>query len=373
MSVGPTTRTFLIFTAVAIAVTVSPNVSGDTPSFLKIFKPALGAVNMDASSKLTEEEGPWMILAHTFIGEDSKGRAERLTSEIRRELRLPAFMYREKFDFTGDPGLGSGKLRYANQYQYEAYAVLVGEYDSIRHPDINRDLKTLKRAKLPVFSAEDIEKETDLKSPITTVKAVHQKLREKFGGADRQSPMANAFVTRNPMLPEEFFDSPNVDSFVRQLNEDKEFNLLKCKGKYTVVVRTFEGHGTIVDGRKEKKFVPSMKRLDGFAEDAGKMVTELRKNGEEAYQFHDRYRSLVTIGSFDELGQQLPGGRFEYAPEIRRVMKKYSALNSGNSQSYGQSGFAANHVAMIPFDVQPKPIAVPKPSKRSLYSAVRRE
>ena len=70
-----------------------------------------------------------MILAHTFLGEGSKSRAERLTAEIRRELRLPAFMSREKFDFTGNPGVGSKRLRYANEYQYEAYAVLVGEYD----------------------------------------------------------------------------------------------------------------------------------------------------------------------------------------------------------------------------------------------------
>ncbi len=368
MSFGSNLRLVLILAAVSTAATYAKRLDGDTPSFLKIFKPAPGAVNIN-SAMLSEEDGPWMILAHTFVGEDSKSRAERLTTEIRRELKLPAFLYREKFDFTGNPGIGSSRLRYANQYEYEAYAVLVGEYDSVDHPSINRDLKKLKTAVLPVFEAEDIAKETDLRSPVTTVKAVHQKLMEKVRGGSKSKPMANAFVTRNPMLPKEYFDSPNVDSFVRQLNEDKQFSLLDCQGKYTVVVRTFEGYGTIVDGKKEKKFVPSMKRLDDFAEDAGKMVSELRKQGEEAYEFHDRYRSLVTIGSFETLGRPLPGGRFEYAPEIRRVMEKYSALNSRHAQvAHNANGFAANHVAMIPFDVQPKPIAVPKVSKRSLYS-----
>ena len=56
------------------------------------------------------------------------------------------------------------------------------------------------------------------------------------------------------------------------------------------------------------------------------MASELRSQGVEAYQFHDRYRSLVTIGSFEQLGRELPDGRFEYTPEIRAVMKKYSAI-----------------------------------------------
>ncbi len=235
-------------------------------------------------------------------------------------------MYREKFDFTGSPGVrgkSTSRMRYANEYQYEAYAVLVGEYDSIEHPSIDGDLKRLKNSNLSVFAAADMAKETDAKTPATTLKAVHERLMKYVDR--KKGPMSSAFVTRNPMLPKEYFQAPAVDSFVQQLNEDKQFNLLECKGKYTVVVRTFEGYGTIVDGRKEKEFVPSMRRLDRFAADAAKMVAELRKNGEEAYQFHDRYRSLVTVGSFESLGRQLPGGRFEYAPDIRRVMQKYSA------------------------------------------------
>lgn len=363
-------RFLLIVGTLLVGATSSMNAHGELPSFLKIFKPAPSAAPMPAKTVLlSEEDGPWMILAHTFVGEDSQSRAQRLTAEIRSELRLPAFMYREKFDFTGNPGLKSrNRLRYANEYQYEAYAVLVGEYDSIEHPSVNSDLKKLKKANLPVFAAADMAKEIEAKNPATTLKAVHKRL---MNVVDRkQGPMANAFVTRNPMLPKEYFESPAVDSFVRQLNDDKDFSLLQCKGKYTVVVRTFEGYGTIVDGSKEKKFTPSMRRLDRFAADAAKMVAELRKQGENAYQFHDRYRSLVTVGSFDSLGRQVPGGQFEYSPEIRRVMQKYSALNSrGARATPGKTGFAANHVAMIPFDVQPKPISVPKSSKRSLYSA----
>uniref|UniRef100_UPI003566E49D hypothetical protein n=1 Tax=Novipirellula sp. TaxID=2795430 RepID=UPI003566E49D len=344
------------------------------PNLMNMFRSGAN-VEADAEAEyvLTEEDGPWMILASTCVGEGSKARAHRLAFEIRRDLKLPAYIYREKFDFTHGPNTpaSSGRrVRYANEYQYEAYAVLVGEYDRVENESIDHDLQVLKTARLPIFDdRKEVEKETSTATPVTTVRAMTRKLLERKSDKSL-GPMANAFVTRNPMLPAEYFDAPEIDSFVQQLNEDKDYNLLTCKGKYTVVVGTFEGLGTIVDGHKEKDFVPSGKRLDKMAADAGKMVAELRKNGVEAYQFHDRTRSLVTIGSFPELGRSLPDGKFEYAPEIRRVMETYRAFNSQKARYVPErNGVAVHHAAMIPFDVNPAPIAVPRTSKRSLYSA----
>ena len=103
------------------------------------------------------------------------------------------------------------------------------------------------------------------------------------------------------------------------------------------------------------------------------MTRKLRAQGVEAYQFHDRSRSLVTIGSFDTLGRELPDGRFEYDAEIRQVMKEFSAFNVrpelAQQVPAGSKGVASNNVAMIPFDVEPTPISVPKPTRRSLYGA----
>ncbi len=317
-----------------------------------------------------------MILASNFVGEGSKTRAERLAFEIRRDLGLPAFIYQEKFDFTGninsDPRSAT-RVRYANRYQYDAYAVLVGEYDGVEHPSIERDLKAIRKATPAVFrDPNEVAAETDHSKPVTTVKSFTSKLlnsrSEKPAG-----PMSQAFVTRNPMLPQEYFAAPQVDSFVSQLNEGLDYSLLKCKGKYTVVVKTFQGVETIVDGKNDKKFEPSGRRLEKCATDANKITTKLRAQGVEAYQFHDRFRSLVTVGSFDSLGRELPDGRFEYASEILAVMRKYSAFNVSpelkSQVPAGMRGVASNNVAMIPFDVQPTPIAVPKLSKRSLYGA----
>lgn len=349
----------------------------DTPSLLKMFK-RTPAVESDASKtyELSEEDGPWLILATNFVGQGSQQRAERLTLEIRKDLNLPAYIYKEKFDFTGTIGhdaATSRAVRYANRYQYDAYAVLVGEYDSVSHPNLEKDLKTIRSAKPKVYeNSEDIANETDRSTPVTTVKAITDRLLKAASGKTR-GPMGNAFVTRNPMLPEEYFAAPNVDSFVHQLNESTKHSLMKCDGKYTVIVKTFQGLGKIVTGNKKDDFEPSMDRLDKFAADADKMTRQLRVKGIEAYQFHDRSRSLVTVGSFDTLGRELPNGRFEYSSEIRKVMKEFSAFNVrpelARQIPTGSKGIAGNNVAMIPFDVEPTPIAVPKPTRRSLYGA----
>ena len=354
-----------------------PAASAQSPSsFLrKVFRRDVSSELKNVAYELAKEDGPWMILATTFVGENAKNRAQRAVEEIRRELRLPAYIYEKEFDFTktlNDAGSRTRRMRHANAYEYEAYAVLVGEYDRVDHPSVDRDLERLKTFQLSIYKdINEVRQETNMLNPATTIQAVKHSLFSSRKGAKR-GPMRNAFVTSNPLLPEEYFSAPKVDSFVRQLNGDgafKEFNLLENNGNYTVTVCTFEGLGTIVDGKQEKDFVPSAKRLDKYAADAVKVLRKLRADGEEAYQFHDRYRSLVTVGSFETLGRELPNGSFQYSPEILRVMQKYSAFNAQHARTVpGRNGIAANHAALVPFDIQPTPIAVPKASKRSLYA-----
>ena len=358
----------LSLTATTLSTTPT---SGDTPSLLKVFGRANSVKSTSGTLELSEEDGPWLILAATFVGETARQRAEKLATELREDMKLPAFIYREKFDFTGrlrGSDISARRMRYANQYEYEAYAVLVGEYDSVENKQVDSDLARVKTAKPKVFSDPDeVAAAKDMSTPAKTVKAISRKLL-MLRDDKEYGPMAAAFVTRNPMLPEDYFRSPEVDSFVQQINEGLDHSLLDCQGKYTVVVATFEGLSTIVDGRKEKEFTESPERMAKFARDAAKMTATLRKQGVQAYQFHDRYRSIVTVGSFEELGRELPDGRFEYAADIRATVREYSAFNARKARVIpGKNAVAANHAALIPFDVKPTPIAVPKVSKRSLY------
>ena len=354
-------------------------VCAEPPSFRSLFGRAPKAEADDSKIyELSEEDGPFMILASTLVGDGARERANQLALEIRRDLGLAAFIYNEKFDFTGTLGYDhntSKRVRYANRYEYEAYAVLVGEYDRTDHPNVERDLARVKAAKPAVLETADSKAaELDTKNPVTTVKAMAAVLKKHSVGKGEVGPMTSAFVTRNPMLPDEYFEAPMVDSFVSQLNEDfDDYNLLESDGKYTVVVKTFQGVSTLSGASKSQDFVPSGKRLDRMALEAKKMVVQLREQGVEAYQFHDRQRSLVTIGSFDSLGRQLPNGQFEYDSGIRSVMKEYSALNVdprlAQQVPRGSKGVASKNVGMVPFDVEPTPIAVPQKTKRSLYGA----
>src|SRR5690606_30309040 len=60
-----------------------------------------------------------------------------------------------------------------------------------------------------------------------------------------RGPMGNAFVTRNPLLPEEYFVTPGLDPLVVDMNRGVEHSLLDCPGKYTVKVATFRGETTM--------------------------------------------------------------------------------------------------------------------------------
>ena len=369
--------TVLLFTILASLVSLGTHRTvAEPPGILRIFSRAPKAEATEGKLyQLTQEDGPWLILASTQVGDGAMERANKLAYEIRRDLGLNAFIYKEEFDFTKTlryDQLTSKRVRYANRYQYDAYAVLVGEYDRVDHANIERDLDRVKVANPPsLMNEEAVAAELNSSNPATTIKVMATKFKAMTKDR-RPGPMAGAFVTRNPMLPPEYFQAPSVDSFVSQLNEDfSENNLLDCPGKYTVIVKTFRGYSTIVDGKKEKKFSPNGSRLDKFARDAQFMVQKLRAKGVQAYQFHDRERSIVTIGSFESLGRSLPDGGFQYDAEIKQIMQRYSATNVRPelARQVPTGKMTANNIGMIPFDVHPTPIAVPRKTKRSLYGA----
>ena len=92
----------------------------------------------------------------------------------------------------------------------------------------------------------------------------------------------------------------------------------------------------------------------------------LRKKGHEAYEFHDRYQSLVTVGSFMELGRETAAG-IQLTPPIQRIM------NTFKGKQRQVPGLAAptttsQPIAGVPLDLQPAPIEVPKQSIATAYA-----
>ncbi|OUT54016.1 MAG: hypothetical protein CBB71_23485 [Rhodopirellula sp. TMED11] len=357
----PTRRVFASLCAASLLASTTSHAA--PPSIRNLFGGAKPIADAD-SLVLQQKDGPWLLLANTYVGTDSKRLAEKTALEIRQDLRMPAFIHKQSFNFTGEAGRdpSTGKtMRYANPHSYEAYAVLVGEYDSPKHKAIESDRTKLAKAQLDIFkNPEEMAKEYNTNTPAATIKTFGAHLFRSRKGRDR-NPLANAFITRNPLLKDDYFKRPTVDTFVRQLNEDVDYSLLDAPGNFTVVVRTFSGCSTIEGASNHDKFAPNATRMEIMALMADKMTKALRKKGVEAYQYHDREKSIVTVGTFEQLGESLPDNGFRYAPQIRKLMTDYSALNSPYRHiNPGKAGTQyAHHIADIPFDLKPKPVAIP--------------
>ena len=377
----------------------------------------LGSVSAQDASKnatpikneLKPEHGPWLVFAMSFEGYDAKSNAEQLAMELKQDFKLQAYCTVKKLDYT-QPVLGAGvdehgnnrKLKFRDKKVVEGYVVFVGDFDSIDSSAITEALATVKKITPKSLAAEGAEPKDFEKNNTVPIHVWRDFMRKKISGADRQGPMSSAFATRNPLLPEDFYKTPEVDKFVKNLNEEnrhKEFNLLSCPGKFTVRVAMFSGENRAIGGwggatRSEASDENKVSQLELAAERAALATKALRRAGYEAYQFHDRTQSIVTIGSFSELGKVDQRNRFAYDPLIQEIITRFGAtsqvtrtqqfgltqtprtlfdlvsqkqipeLNEGDEKS--RLRWFAKYA--IPFDVKPTPIAVPKLAASSIYS-----
>ena len=111
--------------------------------------------------------------------------------------------------------------------------------------------------------------------------------------------------------------------------------------------------------------------LDVAALKSHRLTTALRKKGVHAYEFHDRFGSYVMIGSFDSLGQELTSGQFRYNPAIVEVNAKWCGYRVFDSPDPATGAIrkiqSLNSLDEIPFDVEGKPMAVPRLATSNLY------
>ena len=70
--------------------------------------------------KLTEDDGPWLILACTFRGAGAESQAKQLVYELRKNSQLEAYTLYRSYDFTGtvygrgvDQNAAPVKMKYA--------------------------------------------------------------------------------------------------------------------------------------------------------------------------------------------------------------------------------------------------------------------
>lgn len=286
------------------------------------------------SLDLSEEAGPWLILATTFSGEGAEQQARDLCVELRQTLGLSTYLHDMKFDQRDDQPLGRGvdrygapiKMKYRSGTNRQEWAVLVGDYPAFDDTIAEGDLAKIKRVRPRAL-------EPDADGHTTQNFAGYRQASAKLAGKkSADGPMRTAFLTRNPLLPEEYFVPKGVDKFVEKMNKDVDHSALDIKGRYAVKVASFKARGTLVGAAqaRSKKTRRGKKRDDALVEAAWNahcLCEEMRRRGWEAYEFHDRTESCVMVGSFDSVKNA--GG--QPLKEVADIVQTFGAAYEGSA------------------------------------------
>ncbi|HCS54839.1 hypothetical protein [Rubinisphaera sp.] len=254
---------------------------------------------------LTKQHGPWMVMVAVFSELPEELRSEGMNSEqaadeLVYELRtkgIPAYTYRreqklESIDTTN-------RLNQVEKRQYKLdteICVLAGNYSSIEGENSlgKRTLEWLK----------------DYKPACLKNTAVYRPTPGQPG------PLGGAFLSVNPMLNPEEVKRRQRDPEIIRFNSNTEFSLLDNPGKYTIVVASFYGNSvTQVGGDDSGADKLGRCGLDLAEIQAWQVMKALRERGMDAYVFHDRKKSIVTVGEFNSTND----------PGVQTVYKTFTA------------------------------------------------
>jgi hypothetical protein len=367
---GPTLRSLVL---AAVLLGGCPAAADAAPPWANLLTLDRVEADPDKSYPLSEDNGPWMIVACSFSGDGAEQQARELVYELRKRYKLPAYTCRAEFQFGYTQGRGMDQfgeplLMKHRVDDLQEFAVLVGNYAAVDDPEAQDALRRLKYARPQCL---EVDERQQTNQSLAGWRMTQKKLQEFVGSAKKEKgPMGHAFVTTNPLLPKEFFANPGIDPLVLEMNKDVEHSLLGCPGKYTVQVATFKGSvfiepeeiQAVENGREVKS------KLAEAAEKAHLLTEALRVKGWEAYEFHDRHASIVTVGSFDSVGAPRADGKIEINPTIYAIMQTFGP-QSVPGLSSGATGVRS--LIGIPFDLQPIPVEVPRRSLSQEMAASR--
>lgn len=332
----------------------------------------------DRAYPLKEENGPWMIMACSFSGEGAEKQSQELVLELRKRYKLEAYAHKAgfKLDDPNGPNQSQGQSSSPIRWQYRKFkdrpdlykdgaikeiAVLVGNFPEVNDPEAQKILQKIKYADPDCLN---IDKAKSTSRTLAALRYLQQTIltdRED----KKKGPMGHAFITTNPMLPADYYaPKGGVDDLVLRMNKGVTHSLLDCPGKYTVKVATFTG-AVVLDQQEIQKIQNGDKPFDSSltkaAEKAHELTEALRIKGYEAYELHDRYASIVTVGSFDSVGTPRSDGKTEINPKIHAIMKTFGG-ESVKNVGPASGAMAMKSLAGINFDIQPIPVEVPKRS-----------
>lgn len=337
---------------------------------------------------LSDSNGPWLIMCASFAGEAGLQQAKDLVLELRRDHKLNAYMFKHRFDYSGTLE-GKGwtldqdhmptiqRMKYRNYNDFEEIAVLVGDFEDLNSPKAQKALEKVKYIWPKTLTVSETTKTSQRFAVWRELqRRIHpDKERKKKG------QMASAFLTPNPMLPDEYFNPNGPDKFILDLNRNIEFSLLKCPKQYSVRVASFRGESSLnLSDNEETGSDFSINRLLGKgkesklaegADKAHRLAVALRSKGIEAYEYHDRSESIVCIGSFDWLLQRGDGRTIKDKtnPGVAKIVRQYGAIRQDLPGLPG--AIRSKSLPELPdvlFDITPLPMEVPRYSVGSDYA-----
>jgi hypothetical protein len=334
--------------------------------------------------RLKEEQGPWMIMACSLSGPNAEKQDHDLAVELRRRYRVEAYVHHMDFKLDDPNGSIQPVFRSPHRHAYKMvsdnpkeygdgtikqFAVVVGNFSAVDDPEAHRTLTKIKASDPDCLKSGSEKKPSESLIDWESLRslAMMQHVNNTDGRA-LNGPLARAFVTRNPLLPEEYFvPKTGLDELVVKMNKNVKYSLLDCPGKYTVQVAHFTGE--VVLNQNEIRAIENGVRpgpestKQGLAKAAAKaheLTEALRLKGYEAYEFHDRSSSLVTVGNFESVGGQGPDGQVQYSPAVNQIVERFGI------QKVEKPGrppeFKMQSCIGIFFDAQPIPIEIPRRS-----------
>ena len=320
------------------------------------------SAKVDADPKkdyfLKESDGNWFVMAKKFSGDGAAMQAKRLTYELRAAYKMEAFVFKYDPD-QADMDALSIQLGKTRKFHYQTarpveYAVLVGGYPTGEDLELQKMLD-----KIHVMQPKSLKDDPQSKAAAEKFKTISKTDRQyaNFG------PLGGAIPVPNPLLPPEFFNHKGVvDPFIAKLNSDSKYSLLNNPKTYTVRIATFSGDSSMK--KSNEKFDNLETRLQYAGLRAAALCEALRNQGVEAWEFHDRDCSFVTIGSFDQYGTLQANGQTELNPKVAEIMKKY-----GGSLVDGEDGRSRYRAYTIVVEIPDPSSSAFAPKKKKLQLA----
>lgn len=302
------------------------------------------------SYEVNKKCGPWMIMVTSLRGNDTDSvtNANKAARELVIELRkkgIPAWIHSQQGELEEISSFdrnGNNVKRFVAA-QRNRVCVLAGEYESVESQVAQDTLAWIQR-----FHPKALEKGAYRPTP------------------GRPGPLSRAFLTLNPLFSEDEINEMalNKDPLLKQLNQDNDYNLKGNKHKYSLIVATFQGASkhVIATGQKQEKeaifkfdsMLEKRVSLDNAGQQAWTLVRLLRGRGHEAYVFHERFRSIVTVAGIDDPND----------PRVAKLVKEYGAKMKPDPKTKQEVltpviiQSDAGHLFLL--DVEPKLIRVPR-------------